>query len=59
MLAAKNLMDKDFDSDFFRGVIDKVTFSEGGNLCFHFINGYKVYRQYDHKEALKHVKKKR
>lgn len=58
MLADKDLMDKTFDGDFFRGVIDKVTVKEGGMLCFHFLNGYKVYRQYDHKEALKNVKKK-
>ncbi len=58
MLADKDLMDKTFDADFFRGVIDRLTVSEGGMLCFHFINGYKVYRQYDHKEAINNVKKK-
>lgn len=46
MLADKDLMDKDFDADFFRGVIEKVTVSETGLLCFNFLNGYKVCKQY-------------
>lgn len=52
MLADKDLMDRNFDADFFRGVIDKVTVSEGGMLCFQFINGYKAYKQYDHRVAI-------
>ncbi len=58
MLADKDLMDETFDGDFFRGVIENVTFKEGGMLCFHFLNDYKVYWQYDHREALRNVKKK-
>ena len=58
MLVDKDLMDKTFDADFFRGVIDKVTVKEGGILCFHFLNGYRVFKQYDHKEALKNAQKK-
>ena len=57
MIADKNLMDKEFDADFFRGVVDRVTIKESGILCFHFINGFEMYLQYNHEEARKNVKK--
>jgi len=47
MLADKNLMDKTFDADFFRGVINKVIISESGLLCFEFLNGFKVFKQFE------------
>ena len=47
ILADKNLMDKTFDADFFRGVINKVTINESGMICFEFLNSYKAYKQYE------------
>lgn len=58
LLAGKDLMDKAFDADFFRGVIDKIVISESGRLCFQFLNGYKVYKQYIRKEVTKNGSKK-
>ena len=58
MLADKDLMDKTFDADFFRGVIDKVTVGESGLFCFHFLNGYKVFKQYERKGGKNHGGKK-
>ncbi len=58
ILADKNLMDKGFDADFFRGVIEKVTVNEDGMLCFEFLNGYKVYKQYERKVGIKNGSKK-
>jgi len=58
MLADKNLMDKGFDADFFRGVVEKITVSEGGMLCFEFLNGFKVYKQYERKVGIKNGSKK-
>jgi site-specific DNA recombinase len=58
MLADKNLMDKIFDADFFRGVIDRITVSEGGMLCYEFLNGFKVFKQYERKVGVKNGSKK-
>lgn len=49
MLADKDLMDTKFDADFFRGVIEKVTVGKDAMLCFQFLNGYKVFKQYERK----------
>ncbi len=53
MLADKDLMDKTFDADFFRGVIERVTVSEKDMICFKFLNGYKVHKQYERKVGIK------
>ncbi|MDA8228381.1 MAG: hypothetical protein M0T74_11925 [Desulfitobacterium hafniense] len=42
-------MDTKFDADFFRGVIEKVTVGKDAMLCFQFLNGYKVFKQYERK----------
>lgn len=58
MLADKDLMDKVFDADFFRGVIDRVTIGESV-ICFQFLNGFKVLKHYDRKVGLTNGCKKR
>lgn len=49
MLVDKDLMDKTFDADFFRGVIKRVELSQCNQITFEFLNGYKVFRQYEKK----------
>lgn len=59
MIADKDLMDRAFDADFFRGVIDKLTVGKDGMICFQFLNGYKVFKQYEEKAGLTNDRKKR
>lgn len=58
MLADKDLMDKTFDADFFRGVIDRVTVGESV-VAFKFLNGYTVTKHHEGKAGLNDGRKKR
>ncbi|MHC1731954.1 MAG: recombinase family protein [Bacteroidales bacterium] len=57
ILADKDLMDKTFDAEFFRGVIEKVTLKKDGLLCFRFLNGFEITKKYERKVGVKNGSK--